>query len=199
MRWILVFWMALVGMSLQAQQEQSCTEVRAMVRMARATSLAVLEKEKGSAGTGYRARTVYVFRRFDLVPRDHAAATAVLDLLPKHESDEGVFWGFDSSLCEGETDAEILALAGVEWRRAHDWARAAILLPERMADYVSYPLIVGLNPHDDYAVRMRRVCLAHPKELTAAIVALSAHDREWYLERVFNPQGCRTLGFPEAE
>jgi hypothetical protein len=182
-----------------AQEQQNCTEVHAMVRMVRAQSVAALERSKAAAGEGYRARVAYAFRRFELMPEDRAAATAVLDLIPKRLEQGGELLYLSGPLCDEESVAEMKTLGRLDDRLARDWANAAILIPERMADYVSYPIIMGLNPHDDYAVQMRRVCRAHHDELAAAVRKLPEHDREWFLKQVFNPKGCRTLGFPEAD
>lgn len=65
-----------------------------------------------------------------------------------------------------------------------------------MFEYVSYaPLSV--SPDSDYAVQMRKVCIARHEQFTQAVNKLSPKDKAWFIKKIFNPVGCRTIFFPE--
>jgi len=75
-------------------------------------------------------------------------------------------------------------------------ANAVLLVPEKMFAYVTYaPLSV--NPESDNAVQMKRVCRARHKQFLDAVNRLSPDDKNWFGAKIFNPQGCRTIAFPE--
>ncbi|MDR3793564.1 MAG: hypothetical protein P4L03_09310 [Terracidiphilus sp.] len=189
---------AMVSFAAGAQQP-SCTEVHAMAEMAQTHSLRNLERWKSAAGTSYRAQVVYAFRLFAMRPQDRSAALAVLDLIPKNDEQGAELIVFDTSLCDGESMTDLQALGRFETTLSRSWARAAILLPEKMSVYISYLLVVGLNPHDDYAVQMKKVCLQKHRQFVDAVNGLAEHDRKWLVDKIFNPEGCHTLMFPEAD
>jgi hypothetical protein len=65
-----------------------------------------------------------------------------------------------------------------------------------MQEYVSYALM-STCPDCDYAVQMRKVCMARHQQFVDAVNKLSAKDKKWFVSELFNPDGCRTLAFPE--
>jgi hypothetical protein len=134
----------------------------------------------------------------ELEPTEHTAS-AVLDFLPQNDSHREEWYSLSGWICEQEQERDVKSLAMLQARMSHDFATSVILVPTKMNEYVSYPVIMGLDPHDDYAERMTAVCRRHHREFTAAISQLPERDRDWFLRIVFEPSGCRTLAHPEAD
>jgi hypothetical protein len=185
-------------------EQPKCAEIHAMVGMAKARSTATLTAWDRKAGDSYRAKVAFAFRFFELHPRDRRAASAVLDLIPQNEEQGWIWYSFSGYLeCTaesgeaGETEKEMLILAKFSWRFTHDEARAVLLVPSKMLAYVSYANTSDGNPSSDYAVQMRKVCLAKHQEFVKAVDQLSADDKKWFLSSTFNPDGCHVLHFPE--
>jgi hypothetical protein len=68
-----------------------------------------------------------------------------------------------------------------------------------MYQYVPYPVILGLDLHDDHAEQMTAVCRKSHREFVVAINQLPEKDRDWFLRIVFEPSDCRVLAHPEAD
>jgi hypothetical protein len=73
------------------------------------------------------------------------------------------------------------------------------VLHNRFEFRLSYPIILGLDPHDDYAEETTAVCRKRHREFTAAVNQLPEKDRAWFLRVVFEPSACRVLHHPEAD
>jgi hypothetical protein len=150
------------------------------------------------AGNSYRAQLVFAFRALELQPTQ-LTASAVLEFLPKDDSHREEWYSLSGWICDEEQEQDVKSLAKLQARMSHDFAKAAILSPARMYQYVSYPVIIGLDPHDDYAEEMAAVCRKHHQEFSAAVNQLPEKDRAWFLRVVFEPSSCRALEHPEAE
>jgi hypothetical protein len=187
--------LALCNMSLA--QEPNCHEIGAMAAMARANSSTVLMTWKPRAGDSYRAQVVFATRSFELHLADRRAASAVLDLIPKNDEQDSVWKSFGDSLCDAETLKDMFALGRIGDHLPHDLARAVLLAPSKMFDYVSYAITSTQDPHSDYAIQMQTVCRARHQEFVNAVSKLPPDDRSWFVSNKFNPDGCRPLDFPE--
>lgn len=187
----------LASTSLSAEP-MSCPQVRAMAEMTRVNSTAELQALRMPAGNGYLARLVFAFREFQLHPST-VTASAVLGFLPQDDSHREDWYSLSGFICDQEDMADITALAKFQDRMSHEFAQAVLIVPEKMFEYVSYPVILGLDPHDDYAEQMEAVCRARPNSFNAAVNKLSDKDKAWFLKIVFDLQGCHALYHPEAE
>jgi hypothetical protein len=179
-------------------QQPSCAQVHSMAQMARARSMAELNPLRTPAGNSYRAQLVFAFRALELQPTEHTAS-AVLDFLPKDDTHREDWSSLSGWICDEEQDQDVTSLAQLQARMSRDFAKSVILSPTRMYQYVSYPVILGLDPHDDYAGQMVAVCRRRPREFATAVKQLPEKDRSWFLQVVFEPPGCRALEHPEAE
>jgi hypothetical protein len=182
-------------------QESSCKETAAIGEMARAVSPVVLRALKQNAGDCYRARLIFAARMLEIDPNNKSAAADLLGLIPKDEfSPEQAVWldllqiDQDPNRCLPDSDLKPLGLLRDHLPRL--LARAVLLVPDKMPEYVAYALL-GMSPDSDYAVQMRRVCRAKRQEFVKAVEQLSPHDRKWFVGKIFNPDGCRTIAFPE--
>jgi hypothetical protein len=181
-------------------QSHSCTAAHAMGQMARAKSMDGLNAWKIAAGDSHLARGVYFLRLFELKPSNLAAARAVLTFIPRTE-DEDLEWSLLAvgPLCANEELADSYAVADLNARRPHDLALAVILVPEKMFDYVFYAEIASLDMHSDFAEQMEMVCRTKNKEFLEAINRLPPASKDWFLMKIFNPDGCHALSHPEAD
>jgi hypothetical protein len=176
----------------------NCAQVHAMAQMARARSTSTLNLLRASAGDSYRPQLVFAFRAFELQPTK-TTASAVLDFLPRNDSHREEWYSLSGWICHGEQEQDVKSLARLDGRMSHDFARSVIISPTKMYQYVSYPVIIGLDPHDNYAEEMVAACRGRPREFAAAINQLPEKDKSWFLRVVFEPSDCRALAHPEAE
>ena len=179
-------------------QQPNCQEVAAMARMAKAASGAQLTTWKQKAGVGYRARLVFSSRMFEL-HSDRRPAAALLDLIPQNEQQDSVWHTLGSFLCDAETFDDVKLLAKLQTRLPRDLARAVLLVPDKMFDYISYAYVSTQDPDSDYAVQMQSACRAKHGEFVAAVDRLLPEKRKWFVSKIFNPEGCHAIRLPEAE
>lgn len=202
LKWItqlVIFGNLLLGSDLCRAENLSCRQVAAIASMADAKSTASLTKWQKKAGDNYTARLVYSFRAFELRPKDQQAASRLLSLLPPSKEEEPLWHTLDGFLCKEEKVEEIKALGGLQARFPRDIARAVVLVPKKMLDYVSYAYTSIQDPHSDYAVQMRSVCRAQHKTFVGAVNSLASEDKQWFVKKIFNPSECRAIAVPEAD
>jgi hypothetical protein len=76
-------------------------------------------------------------------------------------------------------------------------AQAVLLSPGFLPQYVRYSIVAVLDPHSDYAVRMRPVCQkAHP-DFIRAVKLLPEDNREAFAKHILNPSSCKVLASTE--
>jgi hypothetical protein len=182
-------------------QELGCLDTSVMGRMARANSPAELKARKQKAGDGYRAQVIFAARMLEIEPHDKVAAELLLSLIPKNIDDpqEAVWLELDElDTCKsgGLSDSDLEPLFRLQYHLPRLLARAVLLVPDKMPEYVAYALL-GMSPDNDYAVQTRKVCRAKHQEFMKAVERLSPHDKKWFVGTIFNPDGCRTIAFPE--
>jgi len=198
-KWTLPVVFCLVPWGFLCAQEPSCGQIASMARMARARSNTELIADELNAGKNYRAQVVFAALHFELDPANKHAAEALLILIPKDDAQHLVWMTFGDSLCDAEPIENMKSLGRLGERLSRDLARATLLVPEKMRAYVSYASTAVQDPHNDYAEQMRTVCRANHTGFTKAIEAMPEKDRTWFVGHIFNPVGCRTLAFPEAD
>ncbi len=180
-------------------QDHNCTAIHAMAQMVRANSIDDLNTWKTAAGDSHRAHGVYALRRFELEPSDHAAAYTVMTFIPRTE-DEDLEWRYLATpLCTNEEDADEQVLAELDARRPHDLAMAVAVVPDKMFYYISYAEIAVQNLQSDYAEQMEVVCRSKNTEFLDAVNRLPPARKNWFVAKIFNPDGCHALAHPEAE
>ncbi|MGD0479203.1 MAG: hypothetical protein ABSA42_03465 [Terracidiphilus sp.] len=182
-------------------QEPGCLEISRMAAMARAKTPAALKASKEKAGDSYRAQLIFAARMLEIDPRNKTAAESLLNLLPKDEfGPEQTAW-LDLAQLEqcpsgGPYVGESKPLDVLEYHLPRLAARAVLLAPDKMFDYVSYAQF-SVTPESDYAVQMRKVCMARHQQFVDAANRLPPKDKSWFVSKIFNPDGCRTIAFPE--
>jgi hypothetical protein len=169
--------------------------------MARANSPAELKVRKQKAGDGYRAQVIFAARTLEIDPSNKSAAESLLGLIPESSDDphEAVWMELDELPdCHsgGVSDSDLKALSLLQYHLPRLLARAVLLVPGKMPEYVAYALL-GMSPDNDYAVQTRKVCRARHQEFVKAVEQLSPRDKKWFVTTIFNPDGCRTIYFPE--
>jgi hypothetical protein len=194
-----LFFVVVAALSGQlCAQQLSCAQVHMMAQMARARSMSELNPLRTAAGDSYRAHLAFAFRSLEIRPTE-LTASAVLDFLPQDDSHREEWYSLSGWICDEERDRDVKSLAGLQARIPRDFAKSVIIFPKRMFQYVAYPVIMGLDPHDDYAEETIAVCRKHHREFVAAINQLPERDRDWFLRVVIEPSDCRALAHPEAE
>jgi hypothetical protein len=180
-------------------QEPNCNEIVDMAKMVRAKSSAVLIAEKQKAGNSYRSQVVFAARSVELHPTSQRDAILLLNLIPTDDAQQRTWMTFGDSLCSGETVSDMKSLGRLGEALPRDLAKAVLLVPNKLLDYVTYALVSTQDPHSDYAVRMQTVCRGKYREFVKAVERLSSDKRDWLIKHIFNPEGCHALALPEAE
>jgi hypothetical protein len=182
-------------------QEPGCVETSAMGQMARATTIASLKARKVKAGDSYRAQVIYAARLLEIDPRNKLAAELLLNLIPKSSDDSHhEVWleldELDRCPSGGVPDSDLTPLFHLQYHLPRLLARAVLLVPDKMLDYVAFARD-SLYPDSDYALQMRRVCRTQHTQFVRAISQLPASDKDWFVKEIFNPKGCQALALPE--
>jgi hypothetical protein len=183
---------------LLSAQEPSCNEVIVLARMARAQSSLSLNAEKERAGESYRAQVVYATRSFELKPQQHVASL-LLSLIPKDEGQQKVWMTFGDSLCSSETLSDMKTLGRLGASLPRRLAKAVLLVPDQLPNYLAYAQISVQNPESDYAVQMEAVCHTKHPEFIRAVEHLPLDRRDWFVKHIFEPESCHALALPEAQ
>lgn len=185
--------------SASEAQEPDCGEITAIARMAEAKSQEELARWRQRAGGSYRANLAYTIRFFELRPKDVAAASAVLDMMSKNDEQESVWHSYGHSLpsCRTESDDDLGVLGRFQLRFPGALARAVLMIPSRMTDYVSHANASSGYPDSDYAVQMQRVCRLRHHDFILAVKQLPPDTKKWLLSSTFDPEGCHAHHFPE--
>lgn len=182
-------------------QEPGCIETSAMGKMAGATSIAALKVRKQMAGNSYRAQVVYAARVLEIIPNDKSAAELLLNLIPKDvDGPQQEVWleldELNQCLSGGLPDSDLKQIFRLQCHLPRLLARAVLLVPDHMVDYVTYAEF-ALTPESDYAVQMQKVCKKEHRRFMAALDKLPAKDIAWFRKEVINPESCKALYFPE--
>ncbi len=188
--------------AVSLSQEPGCLDTSVMGRMARANSPAELKARKQKAGDGYRAQVIFAARMLEIDSQNKSAAESLLDLLPSYSEDprQAVWLQLDElDKCEsgGLSDADLTPLFRLRDHLPRLLARAVLLVPGKMPNYIAYAHISVGDPHSDYTEQMQIVCRARHQDFVDAVNKLPPDDKKWFVEKIFNPEGCRPLQFPE--
>ncbi len=178
-------------------EEANCDQIASMSRIARAQSGVALADRK-AAGDSYRAQVVFASRTFEIHSTDRPSAIRLLDLIPKNDAQETTWITFGDSLCDDESLSDMKVLGQLGRNLSRDLARAVLLVPNRMEQYVSFSIVSARDPESDYAVHMRTVCETRKKVFSHAVNALGPDQRAWFVKHVLDPAGCRVSALPEA-
>lgn len=195
----LAIWTALSAASIA--EEPGCVAIGNMATMASAKTLAALTLSKQKAGNSYRAQLIFAARRLQLNASDKEAAAIFMALLPKTDlGPRQRIWldlvQLDSCAIGRVSINALKRLSILQDHLPRLAAKAVILVPDKMSAYVAYGLLATW-PDSDYAVQMRGVCRARHKQFVEAVNGLDVDDKKFFLSKIFNPEGCRTIFYPE--
>jgi len=179
-------------------QKPDCSENKAIAMMARAISTAELTAFRGKAGESYRAQIVYAAKLMELDPQRQDAAVLLLNLIPKDDEQQHLLITLGEHHCETESYHEMKMLNQLEERIPRDLARAVLLVPAKIPEYVAYSIISVQDPHSDYALQMQKICRARHPEFIEAVKNLPKFKRDRFLKYIFDIDGCNALSLPEG-
>jgi hypothetical protein len=182
---------------VMSAQKPDCGEVDAMAKMARAISTAELAAHRLNAGESYRAQLVYAAKLIELAPQRKDAAVLLLNLIPINDEQQHLLMTLGDQQCGTESYHEMKLLSQLEERLPRDLARAVLLVPDKIPEYVAYSILSVQDLHSDYAVQMQKVCRARHTEFVAAVAKLPWQKRDRFLKYIFDLDGCNALTLPE--
>jgi hypothetical protein len=143
----------------------------------------------------YFAKLMLAARTFELRSSSREAAMTFASLVPANDVEEGWWRGLGES-CDKSLKDEMTVEAMVE-RLPRLLARAILLVPEKLREYIAYSEKSVLDPHSDYAMQMKLVCRANQKRFQKSFVELPPDKQAWLRIHVFDPVECRPLALPE--
>jgi len=188
---------ALVTSPEASAESPSCDQISAIAKVARAKSLDGATEIERRAGGSFRAQVVFASRRFQLKPSVQSAER-LLSVMPADEAQVTEVMTIGDSICDGETVADMFILGRVGERLPSLLARAVLAAPRFMPAYVKYGLRAVQDPHNDYAVQMRRVCQKEHHRFALAVAALALDEQRRFTEHVMSVAGCEILAAPEV-
>jgi hypothetical protein len=178
---------------------QSCREVEVLAQMLRVKSVQALSPPNKQAGESYLARLVYSYRLFQIQPRNKGNAELLLKMIPSTQAQQVAVMTIGDMLCSGETLANMTTLSNVYAGLPHELTRAVLLAPSYLPQYVQYSTVAVLDPHSDYAVRMRDVCKKAHVEFIRAVKLLPNESQKAFSQHTLDPSNCKVIALPEAE
>lgn len=196
--WLVGVTLSMASAGIISAQETNCEEIVAMAKMARARSSATVVAEKRETGDSYRAQVVIAARFFELRPMGKSAAVTLLNLIPQDDGQQSTWMTLGDSLCSSESVADMKSLSQLGEHLPRDLARAVLLAPDQMPNYIAYASTSVQDPHSDYAVQMQIVCRVNHPEFVKALAGLPADKRDWFAKHILNPDGCHALALPES-
>ncbi len=187
--------------TLPSQEQRQCPESSVMGRMAEANSLTALKARKQKAGDSYRAQVIFAARTLEIDPSNRKAAESLLNLIPKDDDDPNkVVWleldELNQCSSGGGTSSELRALDLLQYHLPRLSARAVLLVPDHMLEYIAYAEM-ALTPESDYALQMQKVCKKEHQRFMTALDKLPTKDIAWFRKEAINPESCKALYFPE--
>jgi len=166
--------------------------------MARAISSKDLADSRLNAGDSYRAQVIFAMKQFELYPQKHDTAVLLLNLIPKDEAQHHILMTLGDHLCGTESYHEMKLFDSLGDRVPREMARAVLLAPDKISEYVAYSVISVQDPHSDYAIQMQKVCRAKHPEFLKAVETLPREKKDQFLKYVFDPDACNALTLPDA-
>lgn len=200
MRFVCVLSLICIGESAAPvlAADMDCGELAAIAKVAGAKNESELIAQARQIGSSYFAQSVFAARSFE-IRNDRNSAAILLDLLPKND-EQRVIWGsLGQAVCDRETVSEAKLLGRLRDRLAKNVAQAVILAPEKMLPYVVFSLGTTSDPHSEYALEMKRVCLRKKGVLTEAVEMLAEHEKRWFHGHVMALKNCQALDLPESD
>jgi hypothetical protein len=139
----------------------------------------------------------------ELHPTSKAAAETLIGLLPNDGDDAGeAAWLDPVALQEcpsgGFSIHELDALFLLEDRLPKLVAKAVLLSPGKLPQVLARTQLF-ITPHSDFTVQMQPVCRRRHRAFQDAVNGFSPRDKEWFVTKIFNPESCRAIYFPEQD
>jgi len=189
-----------IGQQEDAYKVMPPPHYRTLVEMADCKTLSCLLTQRATLPNGEKmADLVFFSRKMELRP-DTKAAEGLLQAIPASIAEETMFTNFPT-WHDGTTETvRDMASFG---RIYHRWprlvARAALLKPDRMTNYVRYLRLAPNDMHGDFTGNAEIVCRKKHAEFVSAFEGLSEDDRAFIKKYVFDPTACKAIFLSEAE
>jgi hypothetical protein len=181
-----------------AGNDLTCSELSASIKMAGSKSLSELRSSREGAGDSYRAKTIYIFKRFQLDYRDKNSAKSIIDNLPKDDVQYAVWMTMGDSLCAHESIEDMSRLDNFASDFPRLVSKAVLLVKGRIPRYINFSLLALQDPHSDLAMQMRKVCLVQHTLFLKAVERLPDEQGKVFSKHVMDASKCRVMNLPEA-
>ncbi len=173
---------------------------RTLVEMADCKNLSCLSMQRAKLPSDERmANLVFFSREMELRP-DTKAAEGLLQATPATVADETMFTNFPT-WHDGATETvhDMASLGRIYNRWPRLVARAALLRPDCMTNYVRYLRLAPNDMHGDFTGNAEIVCRKKHTAFVKAFEGLSDDDRAFIKKYVFDATSCKAIFLSEAE
>ena len=174
---------------------------RTRLTLARSHTLAGLHKIHDKSSVHDKLTELVFFSRWLMLsPKSTVAAHGLLQTIPVNQKEaENLMILSDPPEKISASTSDLLALGNIHDRWPQLVARAVLLSPSDMTNYVTYLPLAAIDMHSDFTGKATRVCNKLPKEFRSAIAGLSKEDRAYVRRKVFDPDRCEAIFVGEAE
>lgn len=173
---------------------------RSLVEMADCKSVSCLLKQRTKLPSGERMTDLVFFSREMGLRPSAEAAEGLLQAIPASIAEETMFTNFPT-WHDGatETEHDLASLGRIYNRWPHLVAKAALLRPDLMTNYVRYLRLAPNDIHGDFTGNAEIVCRKKHAAFVGAFERLSESDRVFIKKYVFDPTSCKAIFLSEAE
>jgi hypothetical protein len=194
----LILLLAIAG---HAQTSISAQAYHLRARLAQARTAARLQQVHSKANVHDKiTELVFYTRWLSLSPQSIPAARGLLKTVPATKEEAIALITLADAPEEGDiSQGEMTALGQINdgWPRM--LARAVLLLPASMKEYVVFLALAADDIHSDFTSHAQKVCRKFPKEFRSAVAALPEEDRTYVRRHVFDAEQCKAIFVGEAE
>ena len=174
---------------------------RTRLTLARSRTLTGLHKIHDESSVHDKLTEFVFFSRWLMLsPKSTVAAHGLLQTIPATQKEaEDLMLLSDPPEKISASISDLLALGNIHDRWPQLAARAVLLSPKGMTNYVAYLPLAAIDMHSDFTGNATRVCSKLPKEFRSAIAGLSEEDRAYVRRKVLDPDSCEAIFVGEAE
>jgi len=182
------------------QRDPGCLQIVLRNKMAAARTSAALASLHEKANPSYRTELTFAAHGLELEPASKAAADRLLGLLPNEGDPNEAAWldlvDLEECPSGGLWNNEMDTLFRLEYHLPRLLARAVLLSPEKMAQYIGHTQLF-ITPESDFTIHMQTVCRRQRRAFQDAVNGLSPGDKHWFETIIFDPKSCRAIDLPE--
>lgn len=173
---------------------------RVLVAMAECKTLSCLTEQRARRPKDDTIADIVFFSRQTVIHPSKDSAAGLLQSTPVDEDTQMTFTNFTSwqdGMTESTHDMDVLGKVYFDWPKLV--AKAALMRPEMMSNYVQFLRLAANDIHSDFTGNAEHVCRTQRAAFNKAFRALPEKDQEFIRRVVFQPDTCTAVFRSEAD